>query len=172
MIGDLEQMADKGKFCGMNLDDIDPTFVDDLIASEPAVIAAAQWLRGKGLAVVTRPTRIRPTPEQRSEFSDFSDLEILQKVEVKHRPKIDFQSPADFPFPSVTVDVCHRYDEAFPKPYAYLILNASLSAAFIVKCETRPMWSRAKKKARGRIRDYYDCPLKFAQFVRIKNDNV
>lgn len=152
-----------------NLDEIDPTFVEDLAASHSAVKVAAEWLRGQGLPVVVRPTFVRPTAAERREYSDGGDLEILQRVEVKQRPEIDFQEPADFPFSSIIVDVCHKYDQARPKPYAYLILNASLSAAFVVKVgETRHAWKKVARNARGRVRDYYECPVSMAQFVRIQ----
>ena len=151
-----------------NLDEIDPTFVEDLAASHSAVQVAAEWLRGQGLPVVVRPTFVRPTAGERLEYGDGGDLEILQRVEVKQRTGIDFQAPDDFPYPSLIVDCCHAYDRARPKPYAYIILNATLSAAFVVKCgETRREWRRVSKRARGRVRELYECPVSLAQFVRI-----
>lgn len=152
-----------------DLDTIDPTFVEDLKASHSAVQAAAEWLRASGYPVIVRPTFIRPTAEERRQYSDGGDLEILQRVEVKQRPGIDFQDPADFPFASIIVDVCHKYDQARPKPYAYMILNSTLSAAFVVKCSTRPKWSRVERHVGGRSRDYYECPMSLTQFVRIQS---
>jgi len=152
-----------------DLDTIDPTFVEDLKASHSAVQVAAEWLRSSGYPVIVRPTFVRPTAEERRQYSDGGDLEILQRVEVKQRPEIDFKDPRDFPFSSIIVDVCHAYDQARPKPHAYMILNASLSAAFVVKCSTRRQWSRVERTARGRARDYYECPLNLTEFVRMPN---
>ena len=152
-----------------DLDTIDPTFVEDLRASHSAVQVAAEWLRSSGYPVIVRPTFVRPTVEERREYSDDGDLEILQRVEVKQRPDMDFREPRDFKFKTIIVDVCHTYDQARPKPHAYMILNASLSAAFVVKCSTRPQWSRVWRTARGREREYYECPLNLTEFVRMPN---
>lgn len=167
----------------MNLDDYDetdPSFIADLRKSKEAVAVATKWLSDQGYPVIVRPTFERPNVEQMSEYSDDGDIEILQRVEVKRRQSLTFTSKDDFPFETLIVDVCHCYDKAHPKPYAYIIFNREMTRAFIVNVrETRSLWKRVKKKDRfkGRMREFYECPISETQCINTEykpreyNDN-
>ena len=104
-----------------------------------------------------------------AEYSDSGDLEILHRVEVKRRPSMDFSGADNFPYRSVIVDACHCYDRARPKPYAYVILNSSMSSGIVVECRTFPHWVRVTKtdRAKGRDREFYECPIDLCRFVQI-----
>ena len=151
----------------------DPNFERDLAESQQSVMVVAEWLRSKGLPVIIRPTFVRPSSDKMSEFSDSGDLEIIQRVEVKHRKTLQFTSSADFPYKTVIVDACHCYDNANPKPYAYIIVNRMMDAGFLVKCETRPQWSRVEKldTAKGRVRSFYECPTKLVTAIALTQLN-
>jgi len=156
-----------------DLDVIDPTFVDDLRASDPARWLVARWIVSNGHTVIVPPIRIRPFAAVRGDYADRFDLLILDSpdrlikldavgvygVEVKHRTSLDFSGRGDFPFGSIIVDHAAAYDHKSPKPFAYVILSASLRHAAIVPCSTFPEWTREPLPARGRVRDHYFCPL-------------
>jgi hypothetical protein len=152
-----------------DLDKIDPNFIADLRDSREAVEVAAKWLAKLGYAVVIRPTFERPDPSQRHAFADQGDLEILARVEVKRRRALTFKDKSDFPYSTLIVDACHKFDRAKPKPWQYVILNREMSAAFLVDSRTHPQWKRVSKydPHAGRAQDFYECPLELVEWVRI-----
>lgn len=148
-------------------DTSDPTFLADLRNSRGAVMVAAEWLSAKGYPVVVRPTFERPDASQMAAYADDGDLEIIQRVEVKRRVSMTFTSKADFTYPTLIVDACPCYDNARPKPYAYIILNRDCTAAFIVNVrETFSKWVRTEKTDRfkNRVRAFYECPMSLVTF--------
>lgn len=149
----------------MSLDDTDPLFPEDLAASNEHVWKVARWFQSVGIAAAVQPIRLRPTPEERGEYGDNGDLLIVQRVEVKQR-RFDWSGRGDFPYPTIIVDVCHSWDRAFPKPYAYVITNESVTQAIIVLGSTAGAWKRESRfdGRIGRMRDFYECPLEHAQF--------
>jgi hypothetical protein len=152
---------------GTALDVVDPTFVSDLNRSKEAVWRASRWLSDQGFHVVVAPTIVRPDPSVRDEYGDDGDIQIVQRVEIKRRPGIHFTGRDDFPYPSIIVDVAHAWDRAHPKPYAYMIFNDDMTHCCIVKGDTSKHWSRTSKFARGREREYLECPIEFCRFKKV-----
>ena len=150
----------------------DPGFIQDLRDSKEAVAVAAKWLCNKGYPVVMRPVFERPTASDMREYADEGDLEIIQRIEVKRRQNLEFTSKQDFPYPTVIVDVCHAYDRAHPKPYAYIIFNKSMDRALIIEGRTHGAWAKTRKQDRfkNREREFYECPLELAHIVRLKTN--
>lgn len=150
----------------------DASFPQDLYESQRYVWQAAQWLSRKGYNVTVRPIRLRPTVAEMGAYADLGDLEIHQRIEVKHRRALSFTSREDYPYSTVMVDVCHTWDNAWPKPYAYLIFNREATVLAIVKGDTFPQWIRVEKmdSAKSRMRKLYECPLELVNFVRVRND--
>ncbi len=151
-------------------DQKDPNFLSDLRESRKAVRIVADWLSDCGYPVVVRPTFERPDPSMMGEFADDGDLEIMQRVEVKRRQSLTFTSREDFPYQTLIVDACHCYDNAKPKPYAYVILNREMTAAFIVDCRaTRQHWLQVTKRDRikDRERHFYECPIGLVRVERM-----
>jgi hypothetical protein len=156
----------------VDLDTIDPTFVDDLRASDAARWLVARWIVSNGHTVIVPPIRIRPFAAVRGDYADRFDLLILDNpdrlidldavgvfgVEVKHL-SIEFFDAAGFPYPAIIVDTVSAYDRKKPKPFVYVILSASKRRAAIVPCSTFQDWRPDSRFARGRFRDYYFCPL-------------
>ncbi len=152
-----------------DLDRIDPSFTDDLAESVNFVWLAAQWLSKKfGFKVLIPPTLVRPNAEQRSEYSDEGDLEIVKRIEVKHRRSIDFTNTEDFPFDTVIVDVDFAWDKAHPKPEAYIIFDKDGSHCAIVRSKTSPHWVKRARQVGGRTRDYYECSVEYVEFWEVK----
>ena len=151
----------------------DPTFVADLLESNEHVWRVARWLSDLGYNVTVKPLSIRPDVSQMGQYSDNGDLEITQRIEVKRRPGIDFSSPDDFPYPTVIVDVAHAWDKARPKPYGYVILNASATACLVVKGDTAHLWQKLRKwdRAKQRERTFYECPVEICDFFALGEVN-
>jgi hypothetical protein len=149
-----------------DLDAIDPTFLEDLRESNVAVWIIARWLSTRGHHVTIRAQAIRPTADDRLDYGDCGDLEIIQRVEVKRRG-FAFTGADDYPFPTVFVDCCHAWDRALPKPYAYLLTNHALTHAAIVKGSTSGQWQRGRHFDKGRDRAIYECPKALAEFVHL-----
>lgn len=149
----------------------DPSFIEDLRKSQEAVRVATQWLSAKGYPVIVRPTFERPDTDAIAEFSDHGDLEIVQRVEVKRRVGLDFTSKDDFPYSTLIVDACHCFDKAHPKPYAYIIFNKDMSAAFVVNTkETMKEWKTTRRHdaKKARDRSFYECPVSLLSVVQIE----
>jgi len=146
----------------------DPTFKEDLAASQDAVERVARWLRDRGNAVIVRPTFVRPEAKQMTEYSDDGDLEIIQRVEVKRRG-FAFSSKEDYPYPTVFIDNCHTVENARPKPYGYVILNEAMTTALIVDCRTRSTWGKREvwDKKKGRNRCIYECMIDQVEVVQL-----
>jgi hypothetical protein len=147
----------------------DPSFPSDLEESQIAVWRVARWLVERGNNVTVRATHVRDTLENMADFSDEGDIEIVQRVEVKRRPDIEFRSRETFPYDSIIVDVAHAWDRARPKPFTYIILNASRTYAAIVRGETFKWWTKTKKRDRFKKRDrtFYECPIEHVTFISL-----
>ena len=153
----------------LDLDTLDPTFLADLRESRKAVEVMAHWLASRGYPVIVRPTFERPDASQWREYADEGDLEIVQRVEVKHR-SFAFTGKSDYPYSTVIVDNARRFDKKRPKPFAYVILNHAMDAALFVECKTRRHWTCETKHVRGteRVVTVYECPLKYVTTARIE----
>jgi hypothetical protein len=147
----------------------DPNFIEDLEDSKEFVWMAARWLSELGYNVTIKPTFVRPSVENMGEYSDNGDLEIVQRVEVKHRPDIEFTSKESFPYPTIIVDVAHVWDRAKPKPFAYIIFNADASGCLVVKGSTNNRWEKVSKfdTKKNRQREFYECPLELCEYYSI-----
>lgn len=152
------------------LDQTDPTFVDDLRASQTAVWKVAAWLQARGNNVVVRALRIRPSAESYPEYADAGDLELIQRVEVSRRSCM-FSCAEDYPFDAVLVDAVHKCDRAVPKPFAYVIVNRDETAVAVVYGRTRVHWTERtifnSKTNRGDRRVYF-CPLEHVLFYPLQ----
>lgn len=149
----------------------DPHFLADLRESQRAVWRVAQWLHARGLHVTVRALRERPTVEDVKYYADSGDIEIVQRIEVKHR-HLTFTCAEDYPYPTVTVDVAHAWDRACPKPQWYVILNEGLTHAAVVSGRSADQWVRVSKedRAKQRVRTFYECPLALVCFRLVPHE--
>ena len=150
------------------LDKLDPTFVEDLERSHESVRAVKKWLEGKGFEATIPPTIVRPSSDERFDYSDNGDIHLTMRTEVKHRVEIPFTDRASFPFGTVIVDKCHKYDKARPKPYVYVICNKPLTHAMLVYPRTTARkWTVEKRFFNGRDNVVYECHLNLVHFVEL-----
>jgi hypothetical protein len=172
-----------------DLDKIDPTFKKDLERSRKAVYVAAHWLNNRGHAVVVPANKVRPTAEDRVDYSDFGDLLValgretiddiatfngLDIVEVKQRfnnPKypnanMDFKSRDEFPYPTVMVGIQSHYDKLFPEPVFTIIFNQSLTGCLTIQRATKGEWKVVEKwvEKNGRKNTCYECPKELTAY--------
>ena len=121
----------------------------------------------KGIQVAISPMSKSKGYDDRLEHTDDGDLFIQQRIEVKGL-SADFTSGSDWPFRGEFI-VCaaHSYDQAKPKPYAYMILNRNRTHVAIVYGKSRPHWTTKRIKD-GRYEDmtqeFYLCPLEHVDF--------
>jgi len=140
----------------------DPTFVDDLHKSHPAVVRVGEWLSAKGYIVQVPTPEARDKIEDRHNFSDGGDIFIdvanfVRIIEVKQRRNIDFTGLADYPYPTIFIDSVSKYDRKNPKPWLYFIVNRGLTTALVIKGTTPNRWGKTKKydKQKSRSEAFY-----------------
>jgi hypothetical protein len=98
---------------------------------------------------------------------DNGDLYINMRVEVKTLG-ITFTNRADWKFGDKFI-VCakHSFDNAKPKPYAYIIQSADLKHIAVVNSSTCKQWyTEARKDSRYEdvTQDFYLCPIDLVKF--------
>jgi hypothetical protein len=142
-------------------------FVKHLSESHEGVISAANWLNSLGYSVTIPPSTVSDSYENRMKHVDKGDLYINMRVEVK-RLGIEFTSRADWKFGDKFI-VCakHSFDNASPKPYAYIIQSADLKHIAVVHSSTCKQWYSEKRKD-SRYEDvtqeFYLCPIDLVRF--------
>jgi hypothetical protein len=175
-----------------NLDEIDPSFKEDLKRSRKAVYIAAHWLNNRGHAVVIPANRVREAVEDRADYSDYGDLQIalsrdslasisdfngLEIVEVKQRfnnPKypnanMDFKSRDEFPYDTVMVGIKAHYNKLDPEPLFTIIFNESLTGCLTIQRASKPEWEVAERwvEKNGRKNTCYECPKHLTTYYDI-----
>lgn len=145
-------------------------FLKHLDESADGVLTAAKWFNKKGYAVTLHPSSSSEKYADRMKHVDAGDLFIQQRVEVKVRG-IDFTCAADYPFKDgVYVCAQHSFDNAVPKPYAYILMNRDKTHAAIVMGASHKQWM-VKEVQDSRYKDYaqntYVCPLSAVHFSKM-----
>ena len=157
----------------MDLDDLNPTFVDDLRRSDLAVRHVAAWLRRLGHNVTVPPLRVRPSVAERAAYRDAGDLYIHDippdplRVEVKRLWSVSFTCAADFPFASLFIMAVHKWTRATPRPYAVVVLDAAMHTAAVIDGRTANTWHRVTYRGSGREETVYACAPGCASFFRV-----
>jgi hypothetical protein len=125
------------------------------------VVATELGKRGHRVRVV--PNTVSPNVEERWSHTDEGDLEITQRVEVKHWPKIDFKSRDEVPYTDIIVDEAYKIDKKHQTPfYAYIIVNASMTGGLLIPIWSKAFWFKSTRHDRreGQSREFYLCPRK------------
>jgi hypothetical protein len=147
----------------------DEHFISALQGSSKFVSAVASWLAKYDCDVMIRPTLVRPSFELRNDYADAGDIEIRQRVEVKHR-SIKFTSATDYPYETVIVDEKFKIDRiSRGRLWGYVIVNSECTHACIVKPETWGYWTVQSMYDRKdkQDRDFYVCPKEHCRFCEI-----
>ena len=134
-------------------------FLKHLDASSEAVFTCAQYLYLRGIQVAICPMVKSPSYAERTKGIDNGDLYIQQRIEVKHSSR-DFTCTADWPFTDFIVCARHSYDNANPKPYAYMILNADKTHVAVVYARLKAQWwikEITDKRYEDVTQEFYMC---------------
>ena len=177
------------------LDEIDPTFVDDLKKGRELEWHIARWLCDRHkLAVVMRPMNIRNrSSEWRSYTDEGFDLIAVAKgqnipIGVKGRG-FEFNALSDeeaklsskgilapvpavpYPYPTVIVDSKARFDDpSTTAPKIYYIVNKSHTKAIVIDVEkTRSAWDvfKAFTNNGNRTEELYVVPKELCKIIDI-----
>ena len=143
-------------------------FLNHLDKSTDAVFAVAKWLNSKGIPCTINPMQ---TPEDyEDKAKDSGDIWIQQKVEVK-KVSASFTSGEDWPFKDFIICASHSFDDAFPKPYKYIILNNDMTYAGLVDVKTtKQKWykeSRTDSRYLDYTQEFYFCPIHLVEFTKL-----
>ena len=149
------------------------TFLKHLDQSHSAVWRVAQWLQERGNRVVVTPITKSATHQEWKDHADDGDLYIQLRVEVKKRG-LEFTGREDWPHGDKFI-VCakHAWDRAKPKPYAFVILNKSMTHAAIVTADTRSQWTVEERTDSRYIQyrqEFYFIPIDLVRFVPLSKE--
>lgn len=168
-----KQAPSKGAL-GSNMENINDRnfekFKGHLVDSVDGVLNASRWLNKLGYTVIMPPLSIAKDYNDRLNHLDGGDLFIQQRIEVKTL-SAEFTCAEDWPFKQKFI-VCakHSFDNAKPKPYAYLIQNASKTHVAIVPASTHKEW-QIEERRDSRYEDltqlFYLCPLHLVKFFKM-----
>lgn len=154
-------------------------FQQHLRESQSCVDLAAEWLRRTGYNVIVNPMSVAATHGEWREHRNGGDLSVAMRVEVKGL-SCDFTGPDDWPFKSngeKAAIVCarHAWDDAKPKPYAFIQFNKQRTHCAFIRGSTNSLWWVEVKTDR-RYDEYhqafYMCPLTHVGFATLRREAV
>jgi len=148
----------------------DTVFLQGLDKSRESVWITAKWLNGLGYPVTVNVAPVRDKHKNWKNYADHGDIEISQRVEVKHLT-VPFTNKQDWPFKDKFI-VCakHSYDFAIPKPYMYIIVDDDYSHVAVVRSDSKPHWYVENKRDSRYVeevyeQDFYLCPMEHVMFL-------
>ena len=145
------------------------SFFNDLKSSQASVAAVASWMAEHDCNVVIKPTLVAPSKDLRHEYIDSGDIEIRQRVEVKHR-SIAFTSAEDYPYPTIIVDEAYKVDR-IPRGqlWGYIIVNKACTHVCCLLADTKGHWTMQVKHDRKQDepRRFYVCPVRYGIFCTL-----
>lgn len=111
---------------------------------------------------------IRPSAEKRFEYSDFGDIEITKKIEVKQR-NFNFTSVEDYPYETIFISEIYRMKKLLPQLEAVIVVSGDGSHAASVSAATVGYWVVDAKwdSKQGRECEFLACPKKYAKFFAL-----
>ena len=119
-------------------------FLNHLDKSSDPVFIVARYIYDQGFDVRINALQKAKRYADWKQYKDdgdiymYKDLDVY-RIEVKQYSK-DFTGSHDYPYPNVLICAKHSYDNATPKPYAYMLLNKNRTHMGIVNTETFPDW--------------------------------
>ena len=144
----------------------DSEFLKRLSESTTGVMRVASYLAKRSYNVRITPMPIWPTKaERQANWQDGGDIEIVKRVEVKHRG-ISFTCSDDYPFETVFIDEVYKVDKALSQIEFWVVLNDLMTHVAIIRPSTRRHWVVEEKRDpfRDRICQWYSCPVHLVSF--------
>ena len=143
-------------------------FEKALLLSRESVSIVCNWLDDIGFNAKILPSTIAPSYEERHKHIDMGDIEINQRVEVKHLPNVQFNSIADFPFKNAIVDEKYKLDKYKPATlYGYVCVNKDMTGAILIPTKTKKYWFNEIKfdKKENMKRTFTVCPVEHVKYI-------
>jgi hypothetical protein len=165
-------------------------FHELLTESRKTVRFIVKWLNSIGHKVLFMENEDCPIGKKhlRWDYVDLGDVEITQRIEVKQKLKVDWDSLKSFPFPDVIIDEPYKlfktdkHGVPFPKHltankkelslHSYIIVNKSKTGCLVFS--GKDVLKRDGREAivfddreRAEV-EYYFAPIKYAKHCRIK----
>ena len=119
----------------------------------------AEQMEAQGFDVDLQHLPFRKTFADSKNFMDQQDLKVGKKdikmfhLECKSR-NIKFNSPKDYPFPTIIVDTKYGWDNKKSMPVGIVIISTITKKCIVVPTSTRTFWKT--EKFHDRIRDIDD----------------
>ena len=157
--------------------------------SEARVLRVEWWLQCLGNLVTRGPKKIAERHADWRSCTDGGDLRITKghreeqmahplRIEVKGILKYSFNCLENYPYPTALICACHQFDDADPKPHAYISVGQDLRGATVLLVEKsrrdwvkkeRKDWDRSEIKGSDSIQLCYHTHLKHLTFVDLCN---
>ena len=148
----------------------DKEFVRLLNNSNDVVRMVASKLYKDGYNVRILPSLISPDAESRWDYVDDGDMEIIQRIEVKYKPEIDFKSIDDFPYEDIIIDEAYKVDKKYTSTlFTYIIVNKSKTGYLIIPIWTKQHWFKETKfdRREKENREFYLINKKYVRYMEL-----
>lgn len=150
-------------------------FVKALLDSRAATFKVGQWLHSLGYDVRI-PAFYIPKDKNDSGISDHGDIFIIKegqiekRMEVKHRPKLQFTSKESWPFKDgVFVSNVAPVERGDNNLGAYIIVNGPMTHIGIIRPDTRRYWTQVNIWCSNtrKVEEKFQCPVDHVKFRSI-----
>ena len=138
----------------------------------------AERLRRDGLEVEEPEKSFRREYKDRHNYRDEVDLVVNGcRVEVKSRPKLEWTTLDDFPYPDIIVDTVRKWDGHKTLPVATINVCPTTGAIIVVPGKTKGEWREGRRldSGSGHEDDFYFAPRrtwttyeKLVEFLRTR----
>lgn len=149
----------------------DESFLKLLDASRQSTWDVAAWLKSRGHNVRIVPSLVRPDSSVRFQFSDEGDIEITQRIEVKHKYKMDFNSIDEWPYDPVIIDEAYKFDKTpITTLHSFIILNMKKTGFLYIPESTHRHWFREARfdSRHGKELEFMMVAKEHVQYVSMK----
>lgn len=146
-------------------------FKELLEKSKESVWLIASHYTRLGHNVRILPTIVAPTKEQRWDYVDDGDIEIIFRIEIKNWNHIDFSSVDDIPYDDIIVDEAYKIEkEHSSKLFAYHIVNASQTGYLFIPASTKDKWFKGERfdRIENRLAEFYLIPKEYVSYRKIE----
>ena len=147
-------------------------FVKALKLSRESVWTVGEWLTQMGYNARILPSTISPNHEERHDHVDMGDIEITQRIEVKHST-LEFNSLKSFPYDRVIIDETYKIQKyKLTTLYGYVLLNKDKSGALLISANTKEHWFTKAMfdKLENEDRRFTCCPTKHVKYIEFNDD--
>lgn len=144
-------------------------FQRHLANSRPAVRLVCEWLMARGVRATVMPNSVAPEHADWKAHRDRGDIMATVRVEVKHLG-CTFTCREDWPYPDFIVCAKHAFDQARPKPWAFIYVAQQQTHLAFLPAQTWGRWwveARTDRRYDEYTQDFYICSPDEPIFVKL-----